>query len=699
MAKNLPLLCLAFWFFPAVAQTGRQVDSLQKALEIHVRPDTVRLGILNDLAYYYRESDPAKGVIVADSAIVLASQLKDTPRLASAYNYKGLNYASMGKDSAALYWLEKCLSIHREAGNPKGEAAALHNIGISYANLSRYQEALDCQERAYAICSAMKNTYGMAVITNSLGVIYLFLSDYPRALDCYFQALRLHEEMGDTLNMGVAYTNIGLVYYHAADLKKSLSYQQAALKIFEQTGNAYNQQNSLANIGNIYVDSGETKKAVEFYNRAMVLNRKLNNRSGIASDLMNTGTAYHRAGDLFTAFGYLQRALGLYRQTGNYYGAGQSINYLVNIYLAGDDGLLRRMGIPPAQRLSKAAHLQQEGLEMGLASGNLEIQRDGWENTSELFVQKREFAKALEAYKKYILLRDSIFNDDKRAEITRLSLEYAFEKKEAANREKRSRERALAVMAIDRQKMIKNGIIGGASLLLLAGLLSFVFYKRKQDAGARQREAELKAEVADTEMKALRARMNPHFIFNSLNSIGEFIAKHETETADYYLTRFASLMRMILENSEQREIPLADDLRTLEIYMQLEALRLNQKFTYHIEVAENIDPEITLVPPLLLQPFVENSIWHGVADMEGGGRILVEIRKEEDMINCAVEDNGKGMKSELEYAKIRKSLGMKITSSRIELLNKIRKANGSVSLSDIAEGMRVEIKLPLTLSF
>src|SRR3546814_10477591 len=122
-------------------------------------------------------------------------------------------------------------------------------------------------------------------------------------------------------------------------------------------------------------------------------------------------------------------------------------------------------------------------------------------------------------------------------------------------------------------------------------------------------------------MKALRAQMNPHFIFNSLNAIGNSIDKRDFETAGNYLTRFAKLVRLILENSEYREIPLATDLQVLELYIQLEAMRLKGKITYEIDVDEDIDAENTLVPPLIVQPLIENSIWHGLAPKDGHGRI------------------------------------------------------------------------------
>ncbi|MGH2649367.1 MAG: sensor histidine kinase, partial [Ginsengibacter sp.] len=132
--------------------------------------------------------------------------------------------------------------------------------------------------------------------------------------------------------------------------------------------------------------------------------------------------------------------------------------------------------------------------------------------------------------------------------------------------------------------------------------------------------------------------MNPHFIFNSLNSISDYILKNDVQSADIYLTKFAKVMRMILENSDQKEVTLKDDLKALELYMQLESLRMKDKFTYEIKIDESINAENTLIPPLILQPFVENSIWHGMQGKKGEGHILISIKKEGNMINCSVED-------------------------------------------------------------
>jgi sensor histidine kinase YesM len=181
-------------------------------------------------------------------------------------------------------------------------------------------------------------------------------------------------------------------------------------------------------------------------------------------------------------------------------------------------------------------------------------------------------------------------------------------------------------------------------------------------------------------------------------------------------------MRLILENSEWTEITLAEDLHALEIYMQLENLRLDQRFTYDIRIAPGIDKENLLVPPLILQPFVENAIWHGVSAKPGGqGHILVDIQTRSGSLQCIVEDNGPGIKgagidisgingpgtgSSIRIdgidgdSKDHRSLGQKITSSRIDILNQIKNTNASINITSPPQGgTRVELLLPITPRF
>ncbi len=292
----------------------------------------------------------------------------------------------------------------------------------------------------------------------------------------------------------------------------------------------------------------------------------------------------------------------------------------------------------------------------------------------------------------------------KKQDITRLEMEYNFDKREAVVKADNDKKQALAAAEINKQKIIRNASIGIGTMLVLVAIAGIILYKRRKDTIEKKKEAEFNTQVAYTELKALRAQMNPHFIYNSLNSINDYIDKHETELATSYTTKFAKLMRMILENSEQKEVPLADDLKALELYMQLESMRMQNKFSYEIKVDDDIDRENTLIPPLILQPFVENSIWHGISTKKGAGKILISIHRDGNMINCIVEDNGIGMKESAETktgidAQSKKSFGMKITNARIDILNKMKKSNAAITLSHLEEGTKIEIKLPEELAF
>jgi ligand-binding sensor domain-containing protein/putative methionine-R-sulfoxide reductase with GAF domain len=213
--------------------------------------------------------------------------------------------------------------------------------------------------------------------------------------------------------------------------------------------------------------------------------------------------------------------------------------------------------------------------------------------------------------------------------------------------------------------------------------------------------------MAEVEMQALRAQMNPHFIFNCLNSINRYIVKSDQATASLYLTRFAKLIRLILDNSNSKNVILANELEALRLYIEMEALRFDKKFSYQINVAADINPDGVEVPPLIIQPYVENAIWHGLLHKESGGMLKIDIsRASATMICCVIEDNGIGRERAKELksksATTRKSLGMKLTENRLSLLNKYAEVMASVEIIDLLkngeeepEGTRVVLKIPV----
>ena len=322
---------------------------------------------------------------------------------------------------------------------------------------------------------------------------------------------------------------------------------------------------------------------------------------------------------------------------------------------------------------------------------------------SNTYLKKNPYKNSLRKYVKEKRLKGKFVDDSKAAATSKSEMQYRFNKKQDSIKNVYSRQQAVSDGIIRQVKSINNSIIAVSFIVFFLAFAVFVLYKRRRDSVEKKYESELKKQAMDTEMKALRAQMNPHFIFNSLNSIKNYIDNNDTAKASLYTSKFAKLMRMILENSEKKEIPIAQDLKALELYMQLEALRMRNKFIYEIKVDDAIDQENTLIPPLILQPFVENSIWHGISQKEAEGKICIYIKKEGRMIDFIVEDNGVGIHEhaidEQNVVPEKKSLGMKITRSRIDIINKMKKVNASVTYSYLDEGTKIEVRLPEALVF
>jgi LytS/YehU family sensor histidine kinase len=184
--------------------------------------------------------------------------------------------------------------------------------------------------------------------------------------------------------------------------------------------------------------------------------------------------------------------------------------------------------------------------------------------------------------------------------------------------------------------------------------------------------------------------MNPHFIFNSLNSISNFIIKNKTTIAQAYLAKFARLMRLILDNSREKMIPLEDEVETLQLYMEQERLRFNEIFDFKIKVDDSIDQEFTYVPPMLVQPFVENAILHGLAPKGEQGDITVSFRMTESLIEVVVLDNGIGRNAALKRKEQRdnkrKSLGMQVTQERLDIFREESGMEVAMQIVDLLDG-------------
>ena len=249
-------------------------------------------------------------------------------------------------------------------------------------------------------------------------------------------------------------------------------------------------------------------------------------------------------------------------------------------------------------------------------------------------------------------------------------------------------------------------------ILLLGGIAGIIFtiYKLRVNQIKHQQDqkAEFERKLANVEMNALRAQMNPHFIFNCLNSIDSFIIRNETHKASEYLNDFARLIRLILQNSRTNLINLKDELEALGLYLQMEQLRFRHKFKYEINVHPEVNTPATVIPPMLIQPYVENAVWHGLLHRrdEGNGKVIIDIREENECLIITVTDNGIGREKSAEIkAKkrmpSRKSMGIQITGDRIAMINHLYDTTASADTIDLKDeegkplGTKVIIKIPI----
>lgn len=243
-----------------------------------------------------------------------------------------------------------------------------------------------------------------------------------------------------------------------------------------------------------------------------------------------------------------------------------------------------------------------------------------------------------------------------------------------------SQEKTLELSILAHPPFFKSNLFYGLLLLLIIVLLVLT---QQYISRRRQKEANYLQKIKETEMQMLRSQMNPHFMFNTLNSINSYIIQNKTEDASVYLTTFSKLMRSILQNSKEQSITLENELQTLKLYIQLESARLEHSFTYAINVDKNISEKDIYVPPLIIQPFVENAIWHGLRNKSEKGNLSISVYVNgANQLKIYVQDNGVGREksAKLKTNQIsHKSYGMEITRDRLKMLDE----DNSIEIEDL----------------
>lgn len=595
----------------------------------------------------------------------------DTSKV-TIYNNLANNFKEINPDSTT-YYASKAMILSQKTNNSFGLATSYINNGNANIVLGNYKNAASFFNKAKTEFQKLldaddenkKAKNGLARSLASLGVIYSQEGNYYVALENYQSALKLYQEIGDKNSISKAYNNIGVVYKSQLNPTKALEYFKKALKIQQEIGEQ-TVPVTLTNIGVIYFEQNNFKEALNYYNKAKKGFETIDNKRGFA--LLNNylGDYYKKQNDTNQAISYYNLSLKLYEEIQNKFGASLALYNLGQLYCE-------------QKKYAEAMIFATKSLAYAKEIGVLDQTYHSEKLLSELYELQNNHEQSLVHFKNYIIARDSLNNLENDKKFVRAEMDFEYQKKEALLNEKNKSQRWITLFSV-------------VGILLLIGLIFLIFNRRQV-----KRRLTLQKEVAEYEQKALHLQMNPHFVFNCLGSISSFIVQNGTDSALKYLSKFSKLMRLTLEYSKGSLIPIDKEIESLQNYLELEQLRFNNKFEFSIQSSDKVEFNMGL-PPLLIQPFVENAILHGLVPKEENGKLNVNFDVEKNQLVCTISDNGIGISKSKQIkehsVQAHKSMALEITKKRLEIMEATISKSAQIEIIE-NNGTIVRLRLPI----
>lgn len=631
--------------------------------------------------------------------------------LSLAFTYLNLDTAESYQENAYNY--ASAINYSRGIGMSLNNKARIAGIGnhnyplaekISLQTLQSYKSLND--EKVLA------ETY------MNLSLALFCQGYFDRSADACDSLIRLSQKADDKIRLGEAEAVLGSIHFETGNYEKSFAYFNQSLAVFESIDDSYNTAILLAKIGDLYCLAGDDKTGLNFYFQSLqyplgptiiwhplvdlgdtyysleqydagVTEREKYIQTIKSMTIRSNYMAYPRVrkAESFIGSKDYRQALTLLKEDLQSSKQGNDRNQVMRL-------LFDMVKAYEGQGSYKEAfHYTNELLQNARNYKAKQYLLSGYKLMYSLFDHLNLADSSYIYYKKYTTLKDSIALGEFGKKMDLYTAEKDNERKqgqiELLNKEKKINQQQLQLgsQKLKSESFQKNMLIIGALALVLLGIiaLGYINLKRKNEAIRHQKQA------LDLEMQALRAQMNPHFIFNCLNSINRFTINHEAAKAADYLTKFAKLIRIVLQQSGMSFIPLEDELNSLQLYMDLELLRFENPFSYAI-CTDGIDISDIKVPPLLLQPFVENAIWHGLHPKQNGrGMIRIDCKLSGNTLDCHISDNGVGRRivngrtagNEDE----KRSLGIKLTKHRLELFeSSLKEREAVISITDLTNG-------------
>lgn len=604
-----------------------QIDSLLNVTKPD-SPDSVKARNYYSVAWITCDNDTC-----LKYALLSLEFCKPTDSVLIARNYNNLSYSYYMKDETrkALQYRLKAADIYNKVSYKQDEAISFMSIGKFYEDLNIRDSIFYYYNKALKYFAETQDTGRLIKLYFGLSSAYFNSSLYANAEENLRKALNYAELSNDTLKIAYSYSRIGEIYLLQSDtlLNRTIKILNKSVQMYESVNVVkYNEVNdkyfAYALLASAYINMAET-----------------------------TGEKAYAD----SCYMYIKKIGNYYLATGAYYDYIESrysyVDYLV-FYKRYNDAL--------AELLKLGKYLTDNSSIFTLVDYNNKLY--------QVYSHLGDYKNALRCHEKYMeykiaYVNDSSLNSIKNAEVERTRMLDSVNHKFETMRIETEHQKELT-----KTRMKTRVLLSIALIFILVGVILFFFYKTAKES----EENKLRADALEIERTLLRTQMNPHFIFNALNSIQSFITSNNQGEAVRYLSKFAKLMRMILNNSMQQYVLLSEELASLSLYLDLEQVRFNNRFSYKIDIDDEVEEDLVKVPPMLIQPFVENAILHGLMHKPEGGLITICLAENgNNTLTCTITDNGVGRKAAAEIESknehSHKSVGMQLTRDRLQELN------------------------------
>lgn len=575
-----------------------------------------------------------------------------------------------------------------------GEINGLYSLGLTHGMTGSYAESLEYLNKCLTLATQHQDFERMNYVYNSMGIVYRRIGDYPKSQSYYLKRIKLIDSLQLEQDTSTPYLNLGVLYGLMGDHEKATESYEMALSVFKgnESERAWLENVILANLAEIDFENKDYNAALEKFLRVIDYDKRQNDNIELCAHYSNIGSCYTELKQWTLANKYYQMSLTLAEQL--------SIKQeIVTAQYKLADLMFQQ------KKFNEALDYSTKSLRtLDSLSGYFQ-KRDAHEMAYKIHEAMGHPTLAIYHLNQAMSYRDSLLNETKVKEIQNLQVQHEVYLKDKEIKEGELQMALLNTKVSQNNKRLVYTTIIAALLLFSVSLLYFLFLGKKKSNAilldknkliSHQNET-IESMNAHLEKRMLRAQMNPHFIFNSLNSIKHLINSNDKENALKYLSKFSKLLRQVLESSVNANLVLKEEIDLLKIYVELEALRFDKTFSYSFHIDESLDLYQNEVPMLLVQPYIENAIVHGLLPQDGPKHLKISFNDKSDHIECIIEDNGVGFnpKSNEDKEK-RTSRGMSITEKRINTLRKFSDQE-LIKIENLGNGTKTGTRVTISI--